>query len=55
MEKARLPTTDALYIYPEGKDFSVTKIALATEEIYFYEKEKAGAQIEGKRRSKNEA
>ena len=27
-------TTDTLYIYPEGTDFSVTKIALATEELY---------------------
>lgn len=26
--------TDTLYIYPEGKDFSVTKLALATEELY---------------------
>ncbi|MDR0839587.1 MAG: 1-acyl-sn-glycerol-3-phosphate acyltransferase [Oscillospiraceae bacterium] len=26
--------TDTLYIYPEGRDFSVTKIALATEELY---------------------
>jgi len=25
---------DTLYIYPEGQDFSVTKFALATEEIY---------------------
>ncbi|HWQ58302.1 MAG TPA: 1-acyl-sn-glycerol-3-phosphate acyltransferase [Clostridia bacterium] len=26
--------TDTMYIYPEGKDFSVTKLALATEELY---------------------
>lgn len=26
--------SDTLYIYPEGKDFSVTKLALATEELY---------------------
>lgn len=26
--------TDTLYIYPEGEDFSVTKLALATEELY---------------------
>ncbi|MBP5661703.1 MAG: hypothetical protein J6X30_00940 [Clostridia bacterium] len=26
--------TDTLYIYPEGEDFAVTKIALATEELY---------------------
>jgi hypothetical protein len=25
---------DTLYIYPEGRDVSVTKIALATEELY---------------------
>jgi DNA-directed RNA polymerase subunit RPC12/RpoP len=25
---------DTLYIYPEGRDFAVTKIALATEELY---------------------
>lgn len=28
--------TDTFYIYPENTDFSVTKIALATEELYFY-------------------
>ncbi len=28
--------TDTLYIYPEGEDFSVTKFALATEELYFH-------------------
>ena len=28
---------DTLYIYPEGKDFSVTKMALATEELYKHE------------------
>ena len=27
--------TDTWYIYPEGRDFSVTKIALATEELYY--------------------
>ena len=26
--------TDTLYIYPEGEDFSVTKMALATEELF---------------------
>ena len=26
---------DTWYTYPEGKDFSVTKMALATEELYF--------------------
>ena len=29
--------TDTLYIYPKGEDFSVTKIALATEELYKHE------------------
>lgn len=29
---------DTYYIYPQGEDFSVTKIALATEELYAYEK-----------------
>ena len=27
---------DTLYVYPEGSDFSVTKMALATEELYKY-------------------
>ena len=27
--------TDTWYIYPEGEDFSVTKMALATEELYY--------------------
>ena len=27
--------TDTWYIYPEGKEFAVTKMALATEELYF--------------------
>lgn len=31
-------TADTLYIYPKGRDFSVTKIALATEEMYFLER-----------------
>ncbi len=31
-------TTDTLYIYPKGKDFSVTKMALATEELYLLER-----------------
>lgn len=29
---------DTFYIYPEGNEFSVTKIALATEELYDYKK-----------------
>ena len=36
--------TDTLYTYPEGNDFSVTKMALATEEIYAYHKRR---KIEG--------
>ena len=27
---------DTLYIYPEGRDFSVTKISIATEELWHY-------------------
>ncbi len=34
---------DTYYIYPEGNDFSVTKIALATEELY--KKELGGAGL----------
>ncbi len=30
--------TDTWYIYPAGRDFSVTKMALATEELYFAHK-----------------
>ena len=33
---------DTWYIYPQDCDFAVTKIALATEELYFYEREKQG-------------
>jgi hypothetical protein len=33
--------TDTWYVYPEGKDFAVTKFALATEELYqHYKKHK---------------
>ena len=28
---------DTYYIYPKGKKFSVTKIALATEELFQYQ------------------
>lgn len=28
--------TDTLYVYPEGTDFSVTKMSLATEELYTF-------------------
>jgi len=31
---------DTFYIYPEGRDFAVTKMALATEELFDYEKRK---------------
>ena len=31
---------DTLYVYPEGSDFSVTKMALATEELYKFLNEK---------------
>ena len=34
--------TDTWYIYPQGEDFSITKMALATEELYFYAREKMG-------------
>ncbi len=34
--------TDTWYIYPEGEDFSVTKMALATEELYFANAAKGG-------------
>ncbi len=33
--------TDTWYIYPSGQDFSVTKMALATEELYFAHKRQA--------------
>lgn len=31
---------DTWYVYPEGEDFNVTKISLATEELYFEERRK---------------
>ena len=33
---------DTWYTYPEGRDFSVTKMALATEELYFASRRAAG-------------
>ena len=33
---------DTWYIYPKGRDFSVTKMALATEELYFDYRQKNG-------------
>ena len=35
---------DTYYIYPEGK-FNVTKMALATEELYFNELRKKGVNL----------
>ncbi len=34
--------TDTWYVYPRGRDFSVTKMALATEELYFDYRRKIG-------------
>lgn len=37
---------DTYYIYPQGRNFSVTKIALATEELYkLYSEEKAASTV----------
>lgn len=33
---------DTWYVYPHGNDFSVTKMALATEELYYYDRESRG-------------
>ena len=33
---------DTWYVYPDGRDFSVTKMALATEELYFEDARKRG-------------
>ena len=33
---------DTWYTYPHGRDFAVTKMALATEELYFYYRRQAG-------------
>ena len=35
---------DTWYIYPQGEDFSVTKMSLATEELYFNNKVKNGKE-----------
>jgi DNA-directed RNA polymerase subunit RPC12/RpoP len=35
---------DTWYVYPHGKDFSVTKMALATEELYFAWRRAAGKE-----------
>ena len=37
--------TETWYIYPEGENFSVTKMALATEELYLNDKRKKGMEI----------
>ncbi len=36
---------DTYYIYPDGGDFSVTKMALATEELYLYHKHKGESNV----------
>jgi hypothetical protein len=36
---------DTWYVYPDGEDFSVTKMALATEELYFDMLRKKGREI----------
>ncbi len=36
---------DTWYVYPEGRDFAVTKMALATEELYFADKRKKGEEV----------
>lgn len=36
---------DTWYVYPEGQDFSVTKMALATEELYLADKRSKGIEI----------
>ena len=37
--------TDTWYIYPQGTEFAVTKMALATEELYFKYKKDSGKPI----------
>ena len=32
--KRKFTLNDTLYVHPEGRDYSVTKMALATEELY---------------------
>ena len=36
------PITDTWYIYPQGADFAVTKMALATEILYFHHRRSIG-------------
>ena len=36
---------DTWYIYPHDCDFSVTKMALATEELYFHHERQAGREV----------
>ena len=36
---------DTWYVYPEGEDFAVTKMALATEELYFADLKAKGREI----------
>jgi hypothetical protein len=33
---------DTWYIYPQGRDFAVTKMALATEELYYKHRRDSG-------------
>jgi 1-acyl-sn-glycerol-3-phosphate acyltransferase len=35
---------DTWYVYPHGRDFAITKMALATEELYFYYRRQAGRE-----------
>ncbi|MBP1588539.1 MAG: 1-acyl-sn-glycerol-3-phosphate acyltransferase [Clostridia bacterium] len=37
--------TDTWYVFPDEEDFAVTKMALATEELYFYDKKEKGREI----------
>ncbi len=37
--------SDTWYVYPEGEDFAVTKMALATEELYFADLKAKGREI----------
>ena len=36
---------DTWYVYPHGRDFSVTKMALATEELYFEDSRRKGVPV----------
>ena len=47
--------TDTWYIYPHDCDFAVTKIALATEELFLAHKRAADAQKAAEAAAKEEA